>query len=254
MENLIVITFQNAQNATDGLNRLKELDELNDITIYNIALIRKTAEAQFELLHREGPDTADFPATGAIAGTLIGAIGGPVGMAIGMMTGTMFGYVDEDTTEGFYTDLMGKVKDRLSTGTFAIVMDVEEDNEVVVDSYMESYNAVIDRMDMTDMVEDYDQEQQAELDREIAAEEDALKNALDEDKAAIKEKIAKLKDARDKQMVKYKARADKREKFLKERITQIDQKIKAAEERAKEKLAAHEEKLKGKLSKLKASL
>jgi len=26
MENLIIITFQNAENATDGLNRLKELD------------------------------------------------------------------------------------------------------------------------------------------------------------------------------------------------------------------------------------
>ncbi len=62
MENLIVITFQNAQNATDALDRLKELDELNDITIYNIALIRKTTDSQFELLHREGPDTTDFPA------------------------------------------------------------------------------------------------------------------------------------------------------------------------------------------------
>ena len=254
MENLIVITFQNAQNATDGLNRLKELDQLGDITIYNIALIRKTGESQFELLHRDGPDTADFPATGAVAGTLIGAIAGPVGMAIGMMTGTMFGYIDEDTTDEFYTDLMGKVKDRLTPGSFAIVMDAEEDNEVIINSYMESYNGVTGRTTITDVVDDYNREQEAGLDREIAAEEDALKNALDEDKAAIKEKIAKLKDARDKQMAKYKARADKREKFLKERIKQIDQKIKAAEERAKERLETHEEKLKEKLSKLKASL
>jgi uncharacterized membrane protein len=254
MENLIVITFQNAQNATDGLNRLKELDALNDITIYNIALIRKTGDAQFELLHRDGPDTTDFPATGAVTGVLIGVIAGPVGMAIGMMTGTMFGFVEEDTTEGFYTDLMGKVKDRLSTGTFAIVMDVEEDNEVMINSYMESYNGVTGRAAITDMVDDYDREQQAELDREIAAEEDALKNALGEDKAAIKEKIEKLREARDKQMAKYKARADKKGKFLKERIMQIDQKIKAAEEKAKEKLEIHEQKLKDKLSKLKASL
>jgi len=167
MENLIVVTFQNAQNATDGLNRVKELDELSDITIYNIALIRKTGESQFELLHRDGPDTADFPATGAVAGTLIGAIAGPVGMAIGMMTGTMFGYVDEDTTDGFYTDLMDKLKDRLSAGTFAIVMDVEEDSELIINSYMEPYNGVIVRTAITDMVDDYDQEQQADVLRNV---------------------------------------------------------------------------------------
>ncbi len=176
-------------------------------------------------------------------------------MAIGMMTGTMFGAIDEDDTEGVYADLMDKVKERLSTGTFAIVMDVEEDSEVIINSYMEPYNAgVAERMVITDIVEDYDREQQAEFDKEIAAEEDALKSALDERQGGNKEKIAHLKEARDKRMEKYKARIDKKEKFLKERIKQIDQKIKSAEERAKEKLETHEEKLKDKLSKLKASL
>jgi hypothetical protein len=33
MENIVVSTFRNVQDATAGLNKLKDLDQLNDITI-----------------------------------------------------------------------------------------------------------------------------------------------------------------------------------------------------------------------------
>ena len=51
MENLAVITFHNIQDATGGLNKLKELDEHNDIILYNILLVRKNGESQYELLY-----------------------------------------------------------------------------------------------------------------------------------------------------------------------------------------------------------
>jgi len=41
MENLLIITFPDAENALEGLNRLKDLDQLGDINIYNMAMIRK---------------------------------------------------------------------------------------------------------------------------------------------------------------------------------------------------------------------
>src|SRR5882724_595336 len=95
MENLLIITIPDAENAMGGLNRLKDLDQLGDVNIYNMAMIRKRDNQQFDLLHQEGPDLGVQAAVGTIGGTLIGAIGGPIGMTIGMITGLAIGTADE---------------------------------------------------------------------------------------------------------------------------------------------------------------
>jgi hypothetical protein len=55
MENLVVITFPDAKNTIEALNKLQELDQLGD-TIYNYALIRKIGGDQFDLIQHEGVD------------------------------------------------------------------------------------------------------------------------------------------------------------------------------------------------------
>jgi len=254
MEKLIIITFRDAKNATGGLNRLLDLDQLGDITLYNYAKIQKTGNNQFDLQEHKGPDVADLPFAGLLAGSMIGLMAGPVGMVLGMFTGAMVGGADADDTMEFDDEVLDKVKEKLIVGDIAIVLDMEEDDEVLVNSYIEPLQGVIVRTDIAEKYDQYDDEQWDDLNKEIDDEEKALKNALDKDKASIRAKIEKLKKERDERFKKVKVRNTKRKKVLEDRIKTFDEKVKAANANAKDKLKKHQKKLKENLEKVNAKL
>jgi len=248
MENLVVATFQNKDDASNALNQLQELNTLEDIIIYNMALIEKK-ESQLEVLYHEGPETQDMPGESAFVGSLVGAIGGPVGMAIGMLTGIMVGAVGEDDTETFIDDLMNKVNKRLQPGTYAIVMDIEEYSDLFVDSYLESHHGKVARTTIAHQYDKYNEKQQKELNKEIDHEEENLKTATEEDKLAIKEKIRQLKAKRDEKAKKFKTRRSNFKILIQDRIVSLNHKISAAKGKRKDRLKARKEKLDDKLNK-----
>jgi uncharacterized membrane protein len=248
MENLLIITFGNRSKATEGLNSLMDLDQLGDITIYNSALVQKTGPNQFEIIEHEGPDTEVLPAAGLIGGAVIGAIGGPIGMAMGMLTGATLGLADEANRLDFSSDVLDQVTKNLGIGRFAIVLDVEEDTESIVDSYMKSSEGYVLRTDIADQYEQYNDAQDDEFNKELDAEEKSLKAALEADKATIKLRIEKLKLEHDLKVVKLKVRTALRKKQLQDRIKTFDDKIKAAAADVKNKLTAHRKELAEKLA------
>jgi len=248
MENLIVATFLNKDDASKAVTQLKELNQLEDIVIYNMAMIQKK-ENQIEVLYHEGPDTEDIPGESAFVGTVVGAIGGPIGMAIGMLTGVMVGAVNEDDTETFIDNLMEKVNKRLQPGSYAIVMDIEEYAELFVDSYLEPHHATVLRTAIEDQYDNFNREQWEEFNRELDAEEEQLKKATDEDKMAIKEKIKELKAKRDEASKKFKARRANLKKMIEDRIASLNQKMATAKGERKEKLKASKERLEDKIKK-----
>jgi hypothetical protein len=248
MENLVVSTFQEAVNANDGLKKLQELDGIGDIIIYNVVMIRKTAENQFDLLFQDGPDYEGRPALGALGGSVIGAIGGPIGMAIGMLTGTIIGSADADDAEAFSADFLAKVNGSLTIGVFAILLDVEEDNELIINSYMEPCHGVTVHSDIADQYDRFDDEQWKELNEEIDEEEKALQVAAEKDKEALKAKIKKLKAERDEKIGKIKSRAGARKRYIEEKIRALDGKLKAAGEKQREKIKAQKDKIHAKLA------
>jgi uncharacterized membrane protein len=250
MENIVVSSFHSLQDATLGLNKLKDLDQLNDITIFNLVMIRKTAEGKFEFLYREGPDTQDMPAEGALAGTLIGAIGGPIGMAVGMLTGGMLGSADEDDRAEMSREFLDDVNKQLSIGSVAIVMDVEEEDELMINSYLSPFNGVMVRRDIADQFAKYDQQQWAELDEELKAEEERLKAAGEKDKAAIEAKIAKLKTEREEKMKKVKERNARTKEQVQNKIKLLDEKLKTSDQQLKIRIAAQKAKLGEKMEKI----
>jgi len=248
MENLLIITFDNRSKATEGLNRLKDLDQLGDITIYNQALIKNTGIHQFEIIEHEGPDAEALPATGAFGGAVIGALGGPFGMAMGMLTGVTLGLADEANRMDFSSYVLDQVTKNLGVGMFAIILDVEEDTESILDSYMKSSEGYVLRTDITDQYDHYDQAQEDEFNKELDAEEKSLKAALEADKANIKLRIEKLKLEHDLKVVKLKVRTAERKKQIEDRIKTFDDKIKGAAEDVKNKFTVHRKKLADKLS------
>jgi hypothetical protein len=56
MEELVVVTFYDKQKAAEGLSRLKELGQLDEITIYELALIHKQANNHVEVILHEQPE------------------------------------------------------------------------------------------------------------------------------------------------------------------------------------------------------
>src|SRR5579862_727723 len=186
MENLLIITFADKSKATEGLNRLTDLDQLGDITIYNLALIKKTGINQYEILDHEGPDTEALPATGALEGAVIGALGGPLGIAMGMLTGATLGLAGEVNRLDFSSDVLDQVTKNLGLGKFALIVDIEEDTETIVDSYMKSSEGYVLRTDIADRYDQYAEAQDDEFNKELDAEEKSLKTALEADKATIK--------------------------------------------------------------------
>jgi hypothetical protein len=214
--------------------------------IYNIVMIQKKGD-QFQILYHEGPDTQDLPAEEAAVGTLIGALAGPLGMGLGMLTGVMAGALDEDDTQTFYDEVLEKVSKELQSGSYAIVMDVEEDDPVIINSYLEPYHTMITRTDIAGEYNQYDQQQLRELNKEIDAEEEKLKTAAEEGKLAIKAKLDELKAERKKRNKKHKSRMENLKKQIRERIESVNKKIKTANDKRKERLKAHKEKLEEKL-------
>jgi uncharacterized membrane protein len=247
MENLVVATFQNKDEATKSLNKLTELNEIDDIMIYNIVLIQKKGD-QFQILYQEGPDTQDLPSQEVAVGTLIGSLAGPLGMGLGMLTGVMTGALNEDDTQTFYDAVLEKVNKQLQSGSYAIVMDVEEDDPVIISSYLESYHAMITRTNIVEECNQYDRQQVEELNNEIDAEEEKLKTATEEGRLAIKSRIDDLKAQREKRNKKHKSRMENLKKQIRERIEGVNKKIKTANDKRRERLKAHKEKLEAKLN------
>ena len=249
MESFIVAIFKDVQHANEGLGKLKELDQLDEIVIYNMAMVRKKGDHQFEYLYHDGPDTQDLPAEGAVIGSLVGLIAGPIGMAIGMMTGVMAGAIDEDDTDDFTDEISDRVNDQLRTGEYAIIADAEEDIELLIDSYLSEYDAKIVRTSLTDAFDDYDVEKWEELDKDIDDAQKELAAATEAQKTSLKEKLAKLKAKREERNKKLKTRVENMRNKMQDRMKNLDRKIAAANGQRKEKLQVYNEKVRAKLDK-----
>ena len=135
-------------------------------------------------------------------------------MAMGMLTGATIGLADEANRLDFSSDVLDQVTRNLGIGKFAIVLDVEEDTESIVDSYMKSSEGYVLRTDIADEYDHYDQAQEDEFNKELDAEEVSLKAAVEADKANIKLRIEKLKLEHDLKVVKLKVRTAVRKKQI----------------------------------------
>ena len=243
MENLIYATFSDEKSAAEGFEKLQNLDQLGDITIYTIALIKKNEGDGFSLLHHAGTEIGDMPAKGALAGTLVGALAGPLGMVIGMLTGTAVGSANEDAYGDVARQFLDKAQKQLRPGDLAIVMDVEEDSDTMIDTYLAPYNGIIFRSDIEEEYAENDRAEWDELDKEMQEEKEELKVATDNEKAQIQAKIAKLEAKRAQVKKQIKEKAQERKKEWQRKMQGLEKKIGHAKDNAKDKLKARQEEL-----------
>jgi uncharacterized membrane protein len=248
MENLVVITFPELEKAMEGLTKLKELDTVDEITIYGIAFIHKKEDGAIEYLYHDGADSGRKVATGAAAGMLIGLLGGPLGMLLGMLAGAGLGQAMEDDDTDLDHHFITKVNKHIEPGTYALVIDAEEDAVILVDTPMQSLGGIIVRTSVDDETERFEDEQWNKFNQEIDAKEAEFKTAVGEKKEKLKHEIKELKDKQHQRIMKFREKATARKNHLHDKIEVLHKKMKAANQKNKEKFSLKLESFKKRLA------
>lgn len=237
MDKMIVVVFDNEKSAYEGERALRELHDEGSITLYADAVITKDSQDTVSVMKSadQGPMGT---ALGLTTGSLIGLLGGPVGVAIGAMAGTLSGALYDTAHLGVSEDFLYEVSQRLTPGKTAVVAEVDENWVTPLDLRMESLGGFIIRRPRAEFID-------AQIEREIAADEAELAQMEEEYDQAVGEAKANLQQKIQATKQKLKARSDQLNDKIDAMQNEADAKIKLlhdqAEKAKSENRAAQEE-------------
>ena len=249
MANLIIASFKQEAVATEGLKKLNELESIGDITIYEMVLLKKNENGETVVLQSDTTEGAPTLA-GMTIGAVIGTLAGPVGTVVGMLAGTLTGEAVDIDRYGFGDDFVAKVGEHLPSDSVALVVEIDEDAPIFVDSALTPLGAILTRTDVDYEYDKYSDEEMDELDEEISAKRAKLKAAAANDKAKFQEKIDMLKEKRKEKIAEFKEKVkeavtDVKASGKERKISRIRNKI----EKYQQKIVDLEKKLQGVLDK-----
>ena len=204
MENLVVATFKNIMDATEGLNKLKALDRSGEITIYNLLIITKKRDDHYQLLYYEGIDLARLPDDTQLAALLHNMLDQPLRLASNIFLGLF--EAPNNTQEGPPhpgnglpgnglpgNDLLEQFNLELRLSAFSILLDAEEDNPSHLDEYLHPYQGIAWRSNITDLYHEFVEEQWLRQRTPTGTRIDSLNAAIDRITARLNARIAVLK-------------------------------------------------------------
>lgn len=195
MTDLIIASFTQESHAIEASNKLFELESIGEISIYELAIIKKDQGGKTKVLNVETHGgLPKFP--GMLFGISDGAPNGPVGMVVQLFSGTFTGAVLESEYFSFSEDLGSKLVKKLQAGTVAIVAEIDENSTVFVDETFEAMGGTIARSNVDYDCGKYADEQIEMIDEEIAAERIKIKIAVIQEKEKIQKRISGLKESR----------------------------------------------------------
>jgi uncharacterized membrane protein len=244
MTNLIIASFSEEAQATEASHKLDELETIGDITIYEMALVKKPTEGEAVVLQADDATEGLRTLSGAAIGGLIGTLAGPVGALIGMLTGTLAGEVAEDDHYGFTEEFLAKAIGQMQPGSTAVIAEIDEDNEIFVNSSLTPLGATLIRTDVDYEYDEQSDEEMEEYEEDIAAQRAKIKSATAEEKSKIEKKIAKLKERRKDRINELKEKVKEAASHIK--VSEKDRKISKIRsniEKHQKKIAALENKL-----------
>ncbi len=224
MENMVVVVFENESKACEGSSAIADLESEGSISVNSEALIKKNDDGTVKI-KQKGGDFLIRTVGGTAVGALIGLLGGPIGLALGAVAGTIGGRVLDMNRAGVNADFLKDVSARLTTGKWAIVLDVSEDwITTPLDTRMEAIGGAVFR----------------------AARENVEHERYTKDVAAIKSDIAQLKaeqaTSRANQKVKLQLKIDNLNEKLRTKLETAKLRSMEQKKEAKAKVDVLEEK------------
>ena len=239
MNKLIVAIFHDEKSAYEGVSAFHALDGEASIVLNRLAVIKKNADGS---IATERIDDDFPPPSGTLAGTaiggLLGILGGPLGFAVGAGTGGLIGIVRDFVTADLDTDFVSDVASALTSGTYAVLADVDEEWITPLDKRMEDLGGVVFRTVKSDI-------RAERLARETAArraEIDQLKaeaaKARADRKAKLQARIDQLRSRMEKRLQEEQARSKQASDEMQARVQALQKKAEKAQGDAKSAIEA----------------
>ena len=208
MTKILVASFKDLKTANAAMQKLNDLEVLGDISIYEKVLVRKKVNDEFEILQNDSTD-GWRTLTGMIIGGALGMLGGPIGFIIGVFGGGTIGTALEISHYDFDAGFITNLEKTMGTGSISIIAEIDEDNEIFVDTSLKSFDADIMRTTVDVEFDNYVTEQMEELQDDIAVARKDLKNSSEKDKETISRKIVELKSKRNEKIAELDVKAKK---------------------------------------------
>jgi hypothetical protein len=139
----------------------------------------------------------------------------------------------------FSDEFLNEVNRKISIGTLAIVMDVQEDVEFMIDRNMEAFHGSTIRNNISNQYDQLEDKKWKDLGKEITNEKQELAKALGRDKAPIRKKTDLLKKQREERRNNRETAIADWKNQLHDKIELLDQKIKSSNGKVREKLSTH---------------
>jgi uncharacterized membrane protein len=191
-DNVVIIRFAEDSKAYQALSDLNRLGDEGKIDVRSAILMERTDDG-FSI--PEGADTAAgfYLASGGLIGMLAGVLAGPVGVLLGGSMGALAGGTAEVARSADQDFALDSISKDIEPGSTALVAEVSEYAEEVLDNAMTALGGTVTRRSASDVYAEVVAAEDAEGDADLAA----IVSRIDEHRAdrkakwdAFKEKVS----------------------------------------------------------------
>ena len=222
MEKIIFISFNNENQAHEGVRALREL---RTVTLYAGALIAKDPNGKIVtkqfVLKRPAATLG-----GLLMDSLVGLLG-PAAIAIDSGSGALLGAAIDAAKRGISTEFIQAVENELASGKIGIIAEIDEEWVTPIDIRMEPLGATVFRQTRTQL-------EDAFFEREIEAQRTELAILESEKAANAKIKEAQKAAATD---AKLQAKIEATRRKIQEKENQLAERIQSVREEGEERIA-----------------
>jgi uncharacterized membrane protein len=189
-DNVIVVQFDEPSKAYQALSELNRAGDQGRVDVKSAVLLERGEDGTVRT--PEGADNAAgfYLASGGLIGLLVGALGGPLGMLLGGSLGAMTGSVGELSRADDQDVALQTIADRIQPGSPALVAEVTEPAEEVVDGMMAALGGKVTRRPASDVYAEVVATEDADFQEGV----DALKARIHEHRVDRKEKWEAFKE------------------------------------------------------------
>jgi uncharacterized membrane protein len=191
-DNVVVVTFSETSKAYQALSELDRLGDAGNIQVRSAVLLTRTDDG-FSI--PEGADNASgfYMAGGGLIGALVGVLGGPLGVLLGGSIGVLAGAPGEVKRMDDQEVALSAISKDITPGTTALVAEVTEFAQEVLDKAMGGLGGTVTRHSAADVYAEVKAAEDAQHDADLEAFKARVKEHRADRKAAwerFKEKVA----------------------------------------------------------------
>ena len=183
-DNVIVVRFDEPSKAYQALSELNSLGREGRVDVRSAVLLERSKDGTVKM--PEGSDSAAgfYLVSGGLIGMLVGALAGPIGMLLGGSIGAMGGSAGELARADDQDVALQAIGERIQPGSTALVAEVTEPAEEVIDGAMAALGGQVTRRPASDVYAEVVSAENASIEEGV----DALKARIHEHHADNKEK------------------------------------------------------------------